>query len=103
MWGHEPQQVDLFLTDHADFVQYIRFTDNQTGEPFIVPPDARVYYRVGDAEWQGTATNDLVAFKVESDVTDRVRRNTRVQFCISIPDGTEWSDWVLTTGRVIRD
>lgn len=102
MWGHEPQQVDLFLTDHADFVQYIRFADTETGEPFLIPDGARVFFRVGTDEWEGTAVSDLVGFKVESAITDKVRRGTLVQFCITIPGDPEDADWVLTQGRVIR-
>ena len=99
MWGFEPQNVDLYLADNADFMQSVKVTDPETGDPMILGEGTEVFFRVGDERWDGVITGDTVDFKVEYEATDEVRRNTKVQFCISV--GTD--DWVLTQGVVVRD
>lgn len=98
MWGFEPKQMDMFLSDNADFMQEVVITDPDTGDPYTPPAGSRVFFRVGPDEWEGVLTGSSATFKVESEDTDRVRRGENVQFCISI----DTDDWVLTEGRVIR-
>lgn len=98
MWGFEPQQVDMYLADNADFIQSVKVTDPETGEGYVLPGNARVFFRVGDLTWEGEISGDQANFKIESEEADRVRRNTPVQFCISVGE----DDWVLTEGRVVR-
>lgn len=102
MWGFEPQQKDMVLTKGADFIQDVSLKDPQTGSDYVFPTGARVYFRVANQEWEGIIEGSLVRFKVESEVTDQVRRGDTVQFCMSTPDGLETTDWVITTGRVVR-
>lgn len=98
MWGFEPKNVDMFLADNADFIQEVQITSPETGEAYTPPAGTRVFFRVGNETWEGTVTGSAAMFKVESTVTDNVRRGTEVQFCVSVGD----DDWVLTQGRVIR-
>lgn len=103
MWGFEPANKDMSLTKGADFIQTVEIRNPDTQEPFELPEGSRVFFRVGDSEWDGTIDGHLVSFKIESAITDRIRRGAVVQFCYSVPTGDQESDWVLTTGRVIRD
>lgn len=98
MWGFEPKCMDMYLADNADFIQDVRITDPATGAEYTPPAGSEVFFRVGDERWEGTLSGSLARFKIESEVTDQVRRSTTVQFCISV--GTD--DWVLTQGRIIR-
>ena len=98
MWGFEPKCMDMYLAVNADFIQDVRITDQDTGADYTPPAGSEVFFRVGDARWDGTLIGSLAQFKIESEITDLVRRNTPVQFCISV--GTD--DWVLTQGRIIR-
>lgn len=98
MWGFEPKCMDMYLADNADFIQDIQITSPETGDPYSPPDGTRVFFRVGNDTWEGTLFESLAKFKVESEITDSVRRGADVQFCISVGD----SDWVLTQGRVIR-
>lgn len=98
MWGFEPKQMDMYLADNADFIQDVQITDPETGEPFIPPEGTQVFFRIGRDTWPGTLEGSMARFKVESEVTDQIRRNEVVQFCISIGE----DDWVLTQGRIVR-
>lgn len=98
MWGFEPKYVDMFLAKNADFIQSVVITDPETGEEYAPPAGSEVFFRVGDDRWDGTLIGAVGNFKIESEVADLVKRNTPVQFCVSVAD----DDWVLTQGRVIR-
>lgn len=98
MWGFEPKCMDMYLAENADFIQSVRITDPATGDDFTPPAGSRVFFRVGRETWEGTLIGSIADFKVESELTNLVKRGEVVQFCISIGD----DDWVLTQGRVLR-
>ena len=98
MWGFEPKQMDMYLAENADFIQDVRITDPTTGDPYSPPAGSRVFFRVGDDTWEGALTGFMAKFKVESEITDLVKRGATVQFCVSVGE----DDWVLTQGRVVR-
>lgn len=98
MWGFEPKNVDMFLADNADFIQDVHITDVETGELFTPPAGSQVFFRVDGERWEGALSGSTATFRVQSEVTDLVRRGAEVQFCITVGD----DDWVLTQGRVIR-
>lgn len=98
MWGFEPKQMDMYLTDNADFIQDVKITNPETGAEFTPPAGTEVFFRIGRDTWPGTLIGPIARFKVESEVTDLINRNEVVQFCITI--GTD--DWVLTQGRIVR-
>ena len=98
MWGYEPQYMDMFLAKGADFIQQVLITDPETGEPHTPPAGSRVFFRVGEQVWEGVLSDSRASFKVESELTDEIKRGESVQFCVSY----EEDDWVLTQGRVVR-
>lgn len=102
MWGFEPQQKDMVLADGADFIQEVNLQNPSTGDAYNTPAGSRVFFRVGNEEWEGTVSGSTAQFKVESEITDSIRRGVTVQFCMSVPDGAGYIDWVITQGKVVR-